>query len=163
MTLQKKIAETIKAIKILKQQSGSILVISAIMLPVMLGCLGFAYDFGNLYMHKSRLQNIVDAAALAGGRAYLKSQEKSAGRDETDKVPGLNGNENEIAYHVGDSVESIEEKRGNTLHADADRAADDYILKNLVNLGTTVKSDIFSHYALRAEGMSSKVFYRVGI
>ena len=53
MTLWASVLKRMKLIKEMKQQSGSILVISALMLPIMLGCLGFAYDFGNLYLHKS--------------------------------------------------------------------------------------------------------------
>ena len=87
MTLWANILKRLKLIKKMNRQSGSILVISAMMLPLMLGCLGFAYDFGNLYIHKSRLQNIADAAALAGGRAYLESRKKQEGRDTYDTMP----------------------------------------------------------------------------
>ena len=88
MTLWKSVLKKIKSIKEKKQQNGSVLVITAIMLPLMLGCLGFAYDFGNLYIHKTRLQNVVDAAALAGGRAYLDSQ-SNVNEDDRDKYGGL--------------------------------------------------------------------------
>ena len=158
MTLWTNVLKRMKLIKEMKQQSGSILVISALMLPVMLGCLGFAYDFGNLYVHKSRLQNIADAAALAGGRAYLDSQKKPTGtKDESDEMPGLMGGE-EVFYQVGKTPE-----RNYSNHWDADNAADDYISKNIVNLGTSVTSDQFSHFALKTEGMSGRVFYRIGL
>lgn len=168
MSLQKRVVEIIKAVKEFKQQRGSILIISAMMLPIMLGCLGFAYDFGNLYMHKARLQNIVDAAALAGGQAYLESQEKADKRDEPDDRPALKGRTQDelLSYSVGDKFSNNKfriHKRPNSKHQDADLAADDYILNNIKNLGTTVNMDEFSHYALRAEGMSSKVFYRIGL
>lgn len=171
MSLQKRVVEIIKAVKEFKQQRGSILIISAMMLPIMLGCLGFAYDFGNLYMHKARLQNVVDAAALAGGRAYLQSQEKSDNRDEPDPRPDWTGNPNELlSYSVGDKITNDNNNKfkkvhgvGVSNHPDADLAADDYILNNIKNLGTTVNMDEFSHYALRAEGMSSKIFYRIGL
>ena len=168
MTLWANVLKRMKLIKEMKQQSGSILVISAMMLPLMLGCLGFAYDFGNLYIHKTRLQNIADAAALAGGRAYLESQENpdSEDRDKVDPLPvqpgGIpaEGREHE-AYQVGDS------KTRYGLHPYADRAADDYIYKNIINLGTTVYNDEFSHYALKSEGASTdgspRVFYRIGL
>lgn len=164
-----------------KQQSGSVLIISALMLPLMLGCLGFAYDFGNLYMHKSRLQNIADAAALAGGRAYLESKKKPEGRDTYDVMPGLIGAD-EHTYKVGMTVDDINRSFSN--HWDADNAADDYILKNIANLGSSVISDQYSHYALRSLGAgftqssnegstatdeelsrigSPKIFYRIGL
>lgn len=60
-------------LKYLKKERGAIFVLTALMLPVLLGCLGFAYDAGNLYIHKARLQNTADAAALAGGRAYVNA------------------------------------------------------------------------------------------
>lgn len=60
-----------KNIKLLQQERGAIFVLTALLLPLMFGFLGFAYDVGNLYMHKARLQNTADAAALAGARAYV--------------------------------------------------------------------------------------------
>lgn len=164
MTLRKKISELIKTIKELKQQSGSVLIISAMLLPLMLGCLGFAYDFGNLYIHKTRLQNIVDAAALAGGYAFLESQSNPDERlrDKVDALPsaseGLTGEGRDpVVYEVGGSRDP------SGIHQNADGAADDYIYKNIVNLGTTVSSDEFSHYALKTDGANPRVFYRIGL
>lgn len=71
MTLYEKILERMKNIKFLKQERGAIFVLTALLLPLMFGFLGFAYDVGNLYMHKARLQNTADAAVLAGARAYV--------------------------------------------------------------------------------------------
>ena len=153
MTLWRSVLKKIKSIKEKKQQSGSVLVISAVMLPLMLGCLGFAYDFGNLYIHKSRLQNIADAAALAGGRAYLDSQKKPEGKDESDEMPGLLGG-TEITYYASGETSG---ERSNS-HVNADAAADDYIKANIKNLGTSVTSDKYSHFALKTEGMSGRVF-----
>lgn len=164
MTLRKKISEIIKSIKMLKQQSGSVLIISALMLPLMLGCLGFAYDFGNLYMHKSRLQNMTDAAALAGGYAFLESRQKTRDRDTVDDIETvleeaqLNYKDLELTYERNNRP-----ARSSSLHPDADKAADDYIMKNIDNLGTTVTSDVYSHRALNSEGSDPRTFYRVGL
>ena len=49
----------------LKEERGAIFVLTALLLPIMFGCLGIAYDVGNVYIHKARLQNVTDAAALA--------------------------------------------------------------------------------------------------
>lgn len=68
-----KIAKNSKCLQALREERGAIFVLTALMLPVLLGCLGFAYDAGNLYIHKARLQNTADAAALAGGRAYVNA------------------------------------------------------------------------------------------
>ena len=143
----------------LKQQRGSILIITTLMLPIMLGFLGFAYDFGNLYIHKTRLQNVVDAAALAGGRAYLESQENpdENDRDKYDTFPGQGEGRVQESYEVGGS------KNRSGKHPVADHAADEFIYKNLVNLGTTVKNDEYSHYALKSEGQSPRIFYRIGL
>ena len=63
-----------------KSQQGTILVFFALMLPILVVCGGMSLDFGRAYFHKSYLQNVADAAALAGaagaqgsGRARLVS------------------------------------------------------------------------------------------
>lgn len=48
------------------RQKGSVIVLSALMLPFVIGVTGLAIDVGNLYLAQSRLQNAADAAALAG-------------------------------------------------------------------------------------------------
>ncbi len=141
----------------LRSERGAIFVLTALLLPALFGFLGVAYDVGNLYMHKARLQNVVDAAALAGGRAFMESQKKTVGIPDTvDAFPGDDGRTEEL-YVTGGS----KNRQGN--HPDADNAADDYIYKNLVNLGTSVKNDKYSHYALSSEGMASRIFYRIGL
>ena len=52
------VLEKIKYIKFLKQERGAIFVLTALLLPVVL-------------MHKARLQNAADAAALTGARAFV--------------------------------------------------------------------------------------------
>lgn len=150
----------IKSIKDLRQQRGAIFIMTALMLPVFFAFMGFAYDMGNLYIHKTRLQNVVDSAALAGGRAFLESQKKEevegVVRDDVDEEAG-DGKE-EKTYVPG--RRNINRGRP---HPDADNAADDYIYKNIVNLGTTVHSDKYSHLALNSEGSSYKTFYRIGL
>jgi Flp pilus assembly protein TadG len=50
-----------------KNQKGSIAVMSALMIPVLVGLSGLATDIGNLCVAKTKIQNAVDAAVLAGG------------------------------------------------------------------------------------------------
>lgn len=50
-----------------KNQKGSIAVMSALMLPVLLGFAGLSMDIGNIYLVKTKMQNAVDAAVSAGG------------------------------------------------------------------------------------------------
>ena len=170
MTWQEKVLEKIKNIKCLKQERGAIFVLTALLLPIMFGCLGIAYDVGTLYMHKARLQNVADAAALAGGRAYLESQKKmETETDKKDTVDDDTGGKGEKEYIIGGS------QTQSGKHKDADKAADDYIYKNIVNLGDKVFSDKYSHYALNGivkskneEGeetytYAKEVFYRIGL
>lgn len=63
----------------LKKQQGAIIALFALLLPILLAFTGFAVDFGRLYMEKGRLQNIADAATLAG-LAELKAQNKANGQ-----------------------------------------------------------------------------------
>ncbi|MBQ8699168.1 MAG: pilus assembly protein, partial [Schwartzia sp.] len=55
-----------KALKKHWKQKGGVFVLTALALPFFLACVGLAVDVGNLYIHKSRLQNATDAAALKG-------------------------------------------------------------------------------------------------
>ena len=48
-----------------RNEKGAVIVFLAITLPLLLVLVGGAIDFGNAYIHKSRLQNTADAAALA--------------------------------------------------------------------------------------------------
>ena len=52
--------------KLHNTQRGAIMVFFAILVPFFLGMIGFAVDAGFLYMQKAKLQDIADAAALAG-------------------------------------------------------------------------------------------------
>lgn len=60
-----------KMLQGMKQECGAMVVLTAVLLPIMLGFAGLAVDIGNLHVNKTRLQNTADAAVLAGGRAYL--------------------------------------------------------------------------------------------
>lgn len=60
------------------KEKGAIIVFTALLLPFMMICVGLAFDLGNLYVHKTRLQNAADAAALAGARAYAASGETNS-------------------------------------------------------------------------------------
>lgn len=55
-------------------QQGAILVLTAFLLPFIILFTGFAVDAGNAYIHRSKLQNSVDAAALAGGYKYAENE-----------------------------------------------------------------------------------------
>jgi len=50
----------------LRAEKGAIIILTALLLPLILATTGFAIDLGNVYIHHSQLQNMADAAALAG-------------------------------------------------------------------------------------------------
>jgi Flp pilus assembly protein TadG len=50
----------------LRAEKGAIIILTAFLLPLILVAAGFAIDLGNVYIHHSQLQNMADAAALAG-------------------------------------------------------------------------------------------------
>lgn len=52
--------------KILKKEKGVIIVMFLLFLPFMLAFVGLAIDFGYIYATKTKMQNMADAAALAG-------------------------------------------------------------------------------------------------
>lgn len=169
MSIFRTVLEKIKNINSLYKERGSILVLTALLLPIMFGCLGIAYDVGNIYIHKARLQNVTDAAALAGGRAYLQSQLKTGEFEHKDTYDSYtNGNDTDVEYVVGVNGGISTTREGN--HPDADKAADKYIRNNIINLGEKVYSDKYSHYAL--PGLKKvgedyvndkKIFYRIGL
>jgi hypothetical protein len=49
-------------------QRGTVAIIAAITLPILIGFAGLALDGGRLYLHKTELQNAADACALAASR-----------------------------------------------------------------------------------------------
>lgn len=65
-------------------EKGAIFVLLALFIPLIMLSFALAIDLGNLYSHKSRLQNAADAAALAGARAYAASGEDNAVADTED-------------------------------------------------------------------------------
>ena len=50
----------------LRNKRGQTIVLFAVLLPILVGMTGLVVDAGVAYVHKSRLQNAVDAAAAAG-------------------------------------------------------------------------------------------------
>ena len=127
--------------------------LTALLLPVMLGCMGLAYDVGNLYMHKARLQNVTDAAALAGAAVYKTPPQDSDGQN---------------------IIQGTDEKNGTTItlknnHAEANAAATDYINKNKINLGNDINIEELSALASNTSSSTSgntttaktDIYYRV--
>jgi Flp pilus assembly protein TadG len=53
-----------------KDRKGSVLVIVALGMPVLIGMAGLAVDIGALFVVRSELQRAADAGALAGASAF---------------------------------------------------------------------------------------------
>lgn len=178
MSFYDKVLEQVKKISCIHKERGAIFVLTALLLPIMFGCLGIAYDVGTVYMHKARLQNVADAAALAGGRAYLQSQTKTNGKDSVDgtmdyqskdianctyKTGRITADGKDIVYEYKLGNRQTIDRGELTKHPDADAAADNYIYNNIVNLGNTVYADRYSHFALNYGSADSQIFYRIGL
>ena len=55
-------------LKLLREQKGSVAVLAALAMTALLGCAALAVDVANLYLNKTQISNMADAAALAGAR-----------------------------------------------------------------------------------------------
>ena len=62
--------------RILKGQRGAFMVFFAILVPLFIGMIGFAVDAGFIYMQKAKMQDIADAAALAGAARLNDGEDK---------------------------------------------------------------------------------------
>jgi hypothetical protein len=60
--------------RIAHSQSGQVLILTAAMLPLLIGVTGLAVDVGMLYHHKRRMQTAVDAAAMAGASEMMRNR-----------------------------------------------------------------------------------------
>ncbi len=73
-----------------RNQRGSIMILFALMLPVLLGFFALTVDLARLYLLKVELQNAADAAALAGAQLYHDQDSWSDAPDEARNVAGQN-------------------------------------------------------------------------
>ncbi|MBM4284848.1 MAG: hypothetical protein FJ128_06310 [Deltaproteobacteria bacterium] len=63
------------------QERGSVMILTALLMVVILGFASLAIDVGRLYVVRNELQNAVDASALAGASNLIKDQNGEAVRD----------------------------------------------------------------------------------
>ena len=135
MTLYKMVLIKLKTVRFLnslqalREERGAIFVLTAILLPVLLGGMGFAYDVGNLYMHKARLQNAADAASLAGARAFV---DEAATQRKTLRTQYMNNNN--VTTIPSDKSAEINETVKAEAKTAAKTAAVANVGKNMVNL-----------------------------
>lgn len=65
------------------RRRGSILILTAVLLTVLMGIAALAVDFGNLSDYRHRMQSAADAAAIAGAREIKRSSTISNGDVQT--------------------------------------------------------------------------------
>jgi hypothetical protein len=83
-------------VRSLREESGGVIVLTALLLPVMLLLVSLSVDVGNWWVHKRHLQLQADAAALAGGALFGKcftdpSGANAAMQNEATKYSGATG------------------------------------------------------------------------
>jgi Flp pilus assembly protein TadG len=71
----------VKARKFIQATEGTIMVLTAVGLVAFLGFASLAIDMGHLYVVRNELQNVADAAALAGANQLIVEQDGEAVRD----------------------------------------------------------------------------------
>ncbi len=64
-----------------RQRKGAVIVMVAVLLVVLLGCVALAVDIGYLYVARTELQRTADAAAMAGALALGRSSSDGASGD----------------------------------------------------------------------------------
>src|SRR6266567_4153318 len=88
------------------RQSGQSLVLMALMMPVLLGFAGLSLDYGRLAVERRKLQNVADAAALAGIQDFLpgatSSQYQSDALNHL-RSNGYSGSGNDSPYTISTS------------------------------------------------------------
>ncbi len=70
--------DLIRKLKLTGDDSGQVLLLFALLLPLLILFIGFGIDFGFAYFTKAEISKAADAAALAGmrnlGRGQLQAQ-----------------------------------------------------------------------------------------
>lgn len=74
------------------RQRGVVVVQTVLALAAMLGMAALALDLGNAYLNKTRLQNALDAAALAAAKVLDSTHSTAQATTEANAMFGLNAN-----------------------------------------------------------------------
>lgn len=124
-------------------QSGSILIMTALMIPVICALSGFVVDVGYAYMAKSKLQNAADASALAGGWSI------SYGREVREKIEEYTGNNLGDEYTIS-QADTFPDKQNDIYYTY--EVTSDSSNKRIQNLTVTLRSHADTHF-LRLMGI----------
>lgn len=137
-----------------RKEKGSVLVATALMLPVMLAFVGIAFDIGRLYVEKTKFQNWADAAALAGLSEIKQHQYYK-----------LNSGKLVRSIPIGALPFTFDDDNRN-LRQQADTKADDWLMRNtgdsyfqLENAGA--KSELYFMRNSDEDAPSSTYYYEI--
>ena len=99
-------------LRLLREEKGAAIVIVALSMTVMIGFAALIVDVGNLYLNKTRLVNMADAAALAGAQDlpdYPMLAVNSANSYATQN--GMNGDVVDVTLSENDTVITVKATR----------------------------------------------------
>ena len=119
---------------------GATVVLIALLLPLLIGLLGLAVDFGMLFMHHSRLQHAADAMALAGVRAGVsgKTAQLLSLSEVTETEEGISFRKDDRDYKLASKTPKTDEDDKASLLQDSDTSSLDKAN------GVTFVSSLFS-------------------
>lgn len=100
-----------RLLKKLKGENGSVLVLSAAAMVVMLGMTAMVVDIGALVLEKNRLANACDAAALAAARELPSRIDARQKAEEYLGFNGVSSGEANISFDAGNTRITVEATR----------------------------------------------------
>lgn len=104
------------------RQHGQVMALFALLVPVLFIFAGVGMDLGWYYLNVSRLQNAADAAALAGARALIETN---------DTLSEYKGVQLIDKFYAEDDTGMGSDDEGNIDTVSGDEAAAAYVLRNL--------------------------------
>jgi hypothetical protein len=108
-------------IRIYREEQGQVLVQVAISFIVLLAFVSLAFDMGNVYAERRRMQNAADAGALAAARELCVSNDPSLAHDAAAEYMEYNG------VALADIGEGDIDIQGNIINVTARKTADTFI------------------------------------
>lgn len=98
--------------KLLREQKGSVAVLTALTVTALLGFAALAVDIGNLYLNKTQLANMADAAALAGARDLPVGEEQAiTAANSYAQKNGKTGDTTDTAINIDNTVITVTVER----------------------------------------------------
>ncbi|WP_294523312.1 TadE/TadG family type IV pilus assembly protein [uncultured Anaerovibrio sp.] len=139
-------------------QKGAVFAFTAVIIPLLMIFTGIVIDFGNLYAHHSRLQNAADAAAMAGGYAYVSSDDEPSNHPNADRAASLYTSRNhpkaeELDYLY--QVRESDETRLTYFRVTLKERVSLYFLRFFPYLGDDVEISVIGCAKFRRGGTSS--------